>query len=101
MRLLFLALQLAQAPDARQATARSPADSATRATAVATTRTFLLHWRYAWQETQRDRGRFRPNARDESLRERARHCHFSLTSLDLRAHIITGPTTAHATCPTW
>ncbi len=101
MRLLLLALQLAQAPGAARQDARSPADTATFLPVVASTRTFLMRWRVAWQETQRDRGRHRPGARAEHLRELARHCHFALTPLALRAHVVTGPTTAHATCPTW
>lgn len=91
MRLLLLALQLAAAPT----------DTAMPPAVVAATRAFLTQWRSAWQDTQRERGRFRPGARDARLRELARHCHWIETPLGIRAHVVTGPTTAHATCPTW
>lgn len=110
MTALLLALQLALPANDAATPAAHPSmwakvDSATRV--------FLLEWRMAWVQTQRDwppeytlggggRDWYVGNdLRSGPLRLAAVHCHFTDTPRLLRDRIILNSSGAQASCPTW
>lgn len=110
----LLALQVALPANGDSTSARDSADSRLWARVDSITRDFLLEWRKAWAQTQRDwppehilrsgntRAWYAGNdVRSGTRRLLAVHCHFAETSRELRDRVILNSSEAQATCPAW
>jgi hypothetical protein len=105
---LLLALQVALPAHGGSAPPRAPADPALWVQIDSLTRAFLLEWRTAWGETQRDwpygvtpELYVGNDVRSGQLRLDAVHCHFTETPRQLRRRMIRNSRSAQASCPTW
>lgn len=115
MTALLLALQVALPANRDAISVTSSTDSALWAQVDSLTRAFLLEWRTAWMQTQRDwppqsawmhglntrAYRVGSDLRSAGLRFHSAHCHFMQTPLELRGRIIVNSDRAQASCPTW